>query len=62
MRPLRLRDLRERISSTSESGRRPAARRILVYFRHKFAPFRLLNDEYFTMFIVHQKKLSMIYL
>jgi len=35
----------ERISSPSGSGRSQAAKCISVHFKHKFAPFWLLNDE-----------------
>jgi len=37
-----LRGLRERLNSPCGSGRSLAAKRILVHFRHKFAPFWLL--------------------
>ena len=43
--PLRLAGLGESISSLSGSGRSAATKRSLVHFSHKFAPFRLLNDE-----------------
>ena len=30
-----------------------AIKRILVHFRHKFAPFQCLNDEEFPVSILH---------
>ena len=46
---LRLGDLGERLSSPSGSGRSPAAKRIVVHFRHKFTPlWVLINDEEFS--------------
>ena len=33
----------------------------MVHFGHKFAPFLFLNDETFSVFIVHEKSVSVIY-
>ena len=42
---LQLGGLGNHLSSPSGSGRSPAAKRILVHFKHKFALFERLNNE-----------------
>jgi len=41
------------MNSPSGSGRSQAATRILVHFRHKFAPFDCLNDKEFPVLILY---------
>ena len=53
--------LGERIRSPSRSKHSPAAKRILLHFRHKCTLW-LLNGEQFPVFIVHSKKVFVIYL